>query len=260
MITVSIITPLYNCTNFLDTTLNSILSQTYQNWEVIMVDDLSSDDSVSKAQVFAEKDHRIKLIQLEKNSGAAVARNKAIEAATGRFIAFLDSDDLWHPQKLEKQINFMLKNNYAFSYTAYEKIDEKDKVFEYVGAPHQLSYKQLLKTNEIGCLTVIYDTKHLGKVYMPTETKREDYATWLSILKKTDYAYGMPEILGQYRVYANQSSAKKGKMAKENWKLYRHIENLSVIKSVYYFGHYAIRGVLRTKLPKLARMLGILHK
>ena len=257
---ITIITPLYNGGAFLEKTINSIVAQSYSSWELILVDDYSQDNSVEIALSYAAKDARIKVIQLAKNSGAAVARNTAIKAATGRFIAFLDSDDLWHPQKLEKQINFMLKNNYAFSYTAYEKIDEKDKVFGCVGVPYRLSYKQLLKTNEIGCLTVMYDTGHLGKIYMPTETKREDYATWLSILRTIDYAYGMPENLAQYRVYANQSSAKKGKMAKENWKLYRHIENLSVIKSVYYFGHYAIRGVLRTKLPKLARMLGILHK
>lgn len=260
MITVSIITPLYNCTNFLDTTLNSILSQTYQNWEVIMVDDLSSDDSVSKAQVFAEKDHRIKLIQLEKNSGAAVARNKAIEAATGRFIAFLDSDDLWHPQKLEKQINFMLENNYAFSYTAYEKINECAEVFELMGVPSAVNYKKLLKTCVIGCLTAMYDTEKLGKVYMPTNTKREDFATWLSILKRIDYAYGLNQPLAQYRVYANQTSSKKLNMAKENWKLYRNIEGHSLIKSFYYFSHYAVRGVLRAKFPKLARTLGVLHK
>lgn len=257
---VSIITPLYNCSTFLESTIRSIIAQSYIDWELVLVDDCSQDNSLDIANDYVAQDSRIKLIKLTKNSGAAVARNIAIEEASGRFIAFLDSDDLWHPQKLEKQINFMLENNYAFSYTAYEKINEEGKVFEYVGAPQQLSYKQLLKTNEIGCLTVIYDTKHLGKVYMPTETKREDYATWLSILKKTDYAYGMPEILGQYRVYANQSSAKKGKMAKENWKLYRNIENLGVIKSVYYFSHYVIRGVLRTKFPKLARMLGVLPK
>ncbi|AKX50699.1 glycosyltransferase family 2 protein [Thiopseudomonas alkaliphila] len=257
---VSIITPLYNCSTFLESTIRSIIAQSYIDWELVLVDDCSQDNSLDIANDYVAQDSRIKLIKLTKNSGAAVARNIAIEEASGRLIAFLDSDDLWHPQKLEKQINFMLENNYAFSYTAYEKINEEGKVFEYVGAPQQLSYKQLLKTNEIGCLTVIYDTKHLGKVYMPTETKREDYATWLSILKKTDYAYGMPEILGQYRVYANQSSAKKGKMAKENWKLYRNIENLGVIKSAYYFSHYIIRGVLRTKLPKLARMLGVLHK
>lgn len=256
---VSIITPLYNSSLFLDKTINSIISQSYYYWELIIVDDCSQDNSIEIALDFSSKDIRIKVIQMEKNSGAAAARNTAIKAANGRFIAFLDSDDLWHPHKLEKQINFMLKNNYAFSYTAYEKINEEGKVIGYVGAPMRLNYKQLLMTNEIGCLTAIYDTEILGKVYMPTETKREDYATWLSILKKIDYAYGMPESLGQYRVYANQSSAKKSKMAKENWSLYRNIENLSFIKSIYYFSHYSIRGVLRTKFPRFARLLGVLN-
>lgn len=256
---VSIITPLYNSSLFLDKTINSIISQSYYYWELIIVDDCSQDNSIEIALDFSSKDIRIKVIQMEKNSGAAAARNTAIKAANGRFIAFLDSDDLWHPHKLEKQINFMLKNNYAFSYTAYEKINEEGKVIGHVGAPMRLNYKQLLMTNEIGCLTAIYDTEILGKVYMPTETKREDYATWLSILKKIDYAYGMPESLGQYRVYANQSSAKKSKMAKENWNLYRNIENLSFIKSIYYFSHYSIRGVLRTKFPRFARLLGVLN-
>lgn len=256
---VSIITPLYNSSLFLDKTINSIISQSYCYWELIIVDDCSQDNSIEIALDFSSKDIRIKVIQMEKNSGAAAARNTAIKAANGRFIAFLDSDDLWHPHKLEKQINFMLKNNYAFSYTAYEKINEEGKVIGHVGAPMRLNYKQLLMTNEIGCLTAIYDTEILGKVYMPTETKREDYATWLSILKKIDYAYGMPESLGQYRVYANQSSAKKSKMAKENWNLYRNIENLSFIKSIYYFSHYSIRGVLRTKFPRFARLLGVLN-
>src|SRR5690554_6097740 len=130
---VSIIIPLYNCSDFLKQTIQSILFQTYQNWEVIMVDDCSSDNSVLIAQEFVEKDHRIKLIQLEKNSGAAVARNKAIEASTGRFIAFLDSDDLWMPNKLEKQVQFMLDQDVAFSFSAYEKIDEKDRKSRRVG-------------------------------------------------------------------------------------------------------------------------------
>lgn len=256
---VSIINPLYNASNWLEATVNSVLSQTVQDWEMIIVDDCSSDHSYKLACELSEEDTRIKVFQLKKNAGAAAARNKAINEAKGRFIAFLDSDDLWHPHKLEKQINFMLKNNYAFSYTAYEKINEEGKVIGHVGAPMRLNYKQLLMTNEIGCLTAIYDTEILGKVYMPTETKREDYATWLSILKKIDYAYGMPESLGQYRVYANQSSAKKSKMAKENWNLYRNIENLSFIKSIYYFSHYSIRGVLRTKFPRFARLLGVLN-
>lgn len=256
---VTIITPLYNCSEFLDETLNSVLVQTYQNWEVIMVDDCSSDNSVLIAQEFVEKDHRIKLIQLEKNSGAAVARNKAIEAATGRFIAFLDSDDLWMPNKLEKQVQFMLDQNIAFSFSAYEKIDEKGVPFDIVSFPEEINYKQLLKTNVIGCLTAMYDVEQLGKVYMPVNTKREDFATWLAILKRVDYAYGMPDVLAQYRVYASQSSAKKTKMAKENWRLYRDIEKLGLLKSAYYFLHYAVRGVLRTKFPRLARLLGVLQ-
>lgn len=256
---VTIITPLYNCSDFLDDTLNSVLAQTYQNWEVIMVDDCSSDNSVLIAQEFVEKDHRIKLIQLERNSGAAVARNKAIEAATGRFIAFLDSDDLWMPNKLEKQVQFMLDQNIAFSFSAYEKIDEKGVPFDIVSVPEKINYKQLLKTNVIGCLTAMYDVEQLGKVYMPVNTKREDFATWLTILKQVDYAYGMPDVLAQYRVYASQSSAKKTKMAKENWRLYRDIEKLGLLKSAYYFLHYAVRGVLRTKFPRLARLLGVLQ-
>lgn len=255
---VSIITPLYNCSEFLDETLNSVLAQTYQNWEVIMVDDCSSDNSILIAQEFVEKDHRIKLIQLEKNSGAAVARNKAIEAATGRFIAFLDSDDLWMPNKLEKQVQFMLDQNIAFSFSAYEKIDETGNVFGTVGVPKKTGYHDLLKTCSIGCLTAMYDVEKLGKVYMPVNTKREDFATWLAILKRVDYAYGMPDVLAQYRVYASQSSAKKTKMAKENWRLYRDIEQLGLFKSAYYFAHYAIRGVLRTKFPNLARAVGVL--
>lgn len=255
----SIITPSYNSLQFIADTIESVVTQSLADWEMLIVDDCSSDSSVLIAQEFVEKDHRIKLIQLDKNSGAAVARNKAIEAASGRFIAFLDSDDLWAPDKLVKQVQFMLDQDIAFSFSAYEKIDEKGVPFDVVSVPKKISYKQLLKTNVIGCLTAMYDVEKLGKVYMPVNTKREDFATWLAILKKVDYAYGMPGVLAQYRVYTSQSSAKKTKMAKENWRLYRDIERLGVFKSVYYFTHYAIRGVLRTKFPALARAVGVLN-
>ena len=160
--------------------------------------------------------------------------------------------------KLEKQVQFMLDQNIAFSFSAYEKIDEKGVPFDIVSVPEKINYKQLLKTNVIGCLTAMYDVEKLGKVYMPVNTKREDFATWLAILKQVDYAYGMPDVLAQYRVYASQSSAKKTKMAKENWRLYRDIEQLGMFKSAYYFAHYAVRGVLRTKFPALARAVGVL--
>lgn len=255
---VSIITPLYNCSDFLEQTIQSVLSQTYQDWEMIMVDDCSKDNSLDLAQRYAAQDDRIQVFQLEQNSGAAVARNTAIEAAKGRFIAFLDSDDLWFPEKLEQQIHFMLRQNVAFSYTAYEKINESGNAFGVMGVPEKVSYKQLLKTCVIGCLTAVYDTEKLGKVYMPSNTKREDFATWLNILKQVDYAHGLKRPLAQYRVYANQTSGKKANMAKENWRLYRDLEKLNLLQAGYYFTHYAIRGVLRTKFPQLAKILGVL--
>lgn len=222
-----------------------------------MVDDCSKDNSLELARMYANQDSRFKVIQLLENSGAAVARNTAIAAAAGRFIAFLDSDDLWLPNKLESQINFMVHNNVAFSYTAYEKIDVQGEVFALMDVPVKLGYRQLLKTCVIGCLTAIYDIKKLGKVYMPTNTKREDFATWLDILKQTDFAYGLPEPLARYRVYSDQTSSKKISMAKENWRLYREIENLNYFEASFYFTHYAVRGVLRTKLPTLAKKLGV---
>ncbi|MCT7492530.1 glycosyltransferase family 2 protein [Aliarcobacter cryaerophilus] len=255
---VSIITPSYKSEKFISQTIESVLGQTYQNWEIIIVDDVSPDNSNKIIEEYSKKDSRIKLIKLEKNSGAAVARNIAIEESKGRYIAFLDADDIWKPEKLEKQIEFMRKNNYAFTYTAYEKIDENGLVFGEIGVPLKVSYNQLLKTCVIGCLTAVYDTNKLGKVYMPTNTKREDFATWLSICKKVDFAYGIKENLSQYRVYKSQSSNKKVKMAKENWKLYREIEKLNIFKAIYYFSHYAIRGILRTKFPKIAIFLGVL--
>ncbi len=255
---VSIITPSYNSAKFIGKTIESVLDQIYQNWEMIIVDDVSPDNSNKIIEEYSKKDTRIKLIKLEQNSGAAVARNRAIKESKGRYIAFLDADDMWKPEKLEKQIEFMRKNNYAFTYTAYEKIDENGLVFGEIGVPLKVSYNQLLKTCVIGCLTAIYDVEKLGKVYMPTNTKREDFATWLNILKKVDFAYGIKQNLSQYRVYKSQSSNKKVKMAKENWKLYREIEKLNIFKAIYYFSHYAIRGILRTKFPKIARIIGVL--
>jgi len=224
-----------------------------------LVDDCSQDNSLEIAKRYAAQDLRIKIIKLSKNSGAAVARNVGITEAKGRFIAFLDSDDLWQPHKLVKQIEFMIKNNVALSFSAYVNIDQNGIAFELMGVPERVSYKELLKTCVIGCLTVSYDTNTLGKVYMPTSTRREDFATWLNILKQVDFGHGLVEPLAQYRVYPNQSSGKKVSMAKENWRLYRDIENLGLLQAGYYFSHYLIKGVLRTMFPKLARALGVLQ-
>lgn len=255
---VSIITPCHNSAQFISEAIESVLKQSFSEWEMIVVDDCSSDNSVELIRFYIKQDSRIKLIELAENSGAAVARNSAIDASLGPYIAFLDSDDLWQADKLKKQIEFMQANDSSFSYSAYEKIDEKGGVIGGMGVPEKISYIDLLKTNSIGCSTAIYDSHKLGKIYMSTNTKREDFASWLQILKKVDYAYGINEILAQYRVYSTQNSAKKLKMAKENWRLYRDIEKLGLFKSAYYFSHYAVRGALRTKFPLLAHMLGVL--
>lgn len=255
---VSIITPLHNSENFISKTIASVQAQTYHRWELIIVDDVSDDSSVEIVETFAEKDSRVRLIRLNKNSGAAVARNTAIEAASGRYIAFLDSDDMWLPNKLEVQLDFMQKHGHAFSFSAYERIDENGKSLGIVGVPEKVSYKQMLKTSVIGCLTAMYDTACFGKVYMPLIRKRQDYGLWLKLLKQTEFAYGIQQPLGQYRIRKDSISSNKLHTATYNWRLYREVENLPFFVSCYYFSHYAVRGILRTKFLSLAKKLGVM--
>lgn len=255
---VSIITPSHNSAPFISETIQSVLNQSFSDWELIIVDDCSTDNSVDVIQSFVERDSRIKLIQLSENSGAAVARNRAIEVAQGRYIAFLDSDDLWLPDKLKKQLAFMQTNDYPFCYAAYDKRDEHGQVFGHIGVPDRVSYSDLLKMCSIGCLTAMYDTEYFGKVTMPLIRKRQDLGLWLKLLKKTEYAYGLNQTLAQYRVRTDSISANKANAAKFTWRLYREVEGLNLMKASYYFSHYALRGLLRTKAPGLARMLGVL--
>lgn len=242
---VSIITPVYNCRNYLKATIESALAQTYTNWELLMVDDCSTDGSADVARHYRDKDPRIKLFTLAKNSGAAVARNHAISASTGRYIAFLDSDDVWTPDKLSRQLAFMQQNDYLLTYTAYSQIDEHGRILGDIRVPMHVSYHQLLKTNVIGCFTAIYDTKYFGKIKMPLIRKRQDFGLWLRLLKKIDYAHGMQEPLGSYRLRSDSVSSNKRQAAVHNWTLYREVENLSFVYSLYCFAHYATRGMLK---------------
>lgn len=245
---VSIITPSYNSEQFIRKTINSVLNQTYQNWEMIIVDDVSPDNSNTIIKEYIKKDSRIKLIELEQNSGPAIARNHAIDEAKGRYIAFLDSDDLWISNKLSRQITFMQERNVALSYTSYNHIEEEsERIINHVYAPHKINYDELLKKNIIGCFTAIYDTQKLGKVYMPDIRKRQDYALWLAILKRVPYAYGLDETLGCYRVRTNSISSNKIISSLYNWKLYREIEKLPLHKAIYYFGWYTYKSFLKYK-------------
>lgn len=240
---VTVVTANYNAAKFVAETIDSVFAQTYRNWEMIIVDDCSSDNGAEIIETYLEKDGRIRLIRLEENGGPAVARNRAIEEAKGRYIAFLDSDDLWMPDKLEKQIAFMKEKSAVFSYGAYDLIDEEGNALGHFEVPQKQNYSQLLKTCPIGCLTAIYDTRKLGKVAMPLIRKRQDYGLWLKLLKRTEYAYGLNETLAVYRVRKNSVSSNKFKAARYQWKIYRDVEKMGRFKSLYYFTHYALNGI-----------------
>ena len=232
---VSIITPNFNSEAFISQTILSVLNQTYKNWEMLIVDDLSTDKSIEIIKTFIDKDSRIKLHLLKENSGAAIARNKAISLANGDYIAFLDSDDLWLPKKLEHQLNFMFHNRYALTYTSYEIINENGVLInKTINCKSKLDYNRMLYSNEIGCLTAIYDKNLLGKIYMPEIRKRQDYGLWLNILKSEKFAYGLSETLAQYRDRSKSISNNKIEMLKWNWNLYKNVENLSYFRATYY--------------------------
>jgi glycosyltransferase involved in cell wall biosynthesis len=234
---VSIITPSYNSENFISETISSVISQTYENWEMLITDDSSTDNTIKIIQNFCEKDARIKLIALHENGGPAYARNVAIKASKGRYVAFLDADDLWHPEKLRKQVDFMAAHEYEFSFTSYSVMDVYgDSLNLTRKAWKSLCYNDLLRSNRIGCLTVMYDTKRIGKIYMPLIRKRQDYAMWLKILKLVDFGYGIDETLGSYRMVPNSVSSHKFGLLKYNYNVFRVHENLSVLKSLYYLG------------------------
>lgn len=241
---VSIITPTYNSEQHVEETLNSILNQSYSDWELLITDDKSTDNTWDILKRYSRLDKRIQVFQLDRNSGPGIARNNSIKAATGRYIAFCDSDDLWMPNKLETQIRFMEENKVHFSYGPYKvKNDQGIKGIFY--PPSRLNYRDLLKTCSIGCLTAVYDTSYLGKMYMPEIRKRQDYGLWLSILKKNDYAASYLDVEAIYRVQNKSVSSNKIKAAQYQWKIYREIEKIGIIRSIYFMLHYAINGILK---------------
>ncbi|WP_090399979.1 glycosyltransferase family 2 protein [Natribacillus halophilus] len=237
---ISIITPSYNSETYIPHAIRSVQAQTYTNWEMIITDDCSTDGTVATVQPFL-KDERIKLIELAENSGPGVARNTSIEQAGGRYLAFLDADDQWLPEKLEKQLRFMQEGRIAFSFTSYMKI-KKDgtDTGTIVSVPEKVDYGQLLKQNVIGCLTVMLDREKLGEVKMNPMRTRQDFALWLSLCRQGWSAHGFQEALAKYRVVEHSISSNKITMAKNNWRMYRDIEQLSLPRSLWYFLHYVI--------------------
>lgn len=240
---VSVIMPSYNSKKFIAQSIESFRNQTYRNVELIIVDDCSNDGSWEYVQRYVEGDDKIKVFQLKKNGGAAAARNYGIKQAKGKYLAFLDSDDLWHPEKLRKQVEFMESNDYAFTFTNYKMIDEAgNDLNRHVLCPPLMVYKHLLKNTTIGCLTVMLNVEKLGPIQMPN-LQPEDTALWLQLLRKGTTAYCLQEILAEYRIVQNSASSNKLKVAKKMWAVYRKSEKIPFIKSLWYFSGYATNAV-----------------
>lgn len=240
---VSVIMPMHNSASFLREAIDSVLAQTYTNWELLIVDDASTDNSLVLANEFAKTDNRIKVIRNEHSIGMPSApRNVGIKLSKGRFIAFLDSDDIWFPQKLEQQLPLFEDRRVAIAYANYEKIDEySNRKQRLVNAPDHSTYSSLLKGNVIGNLTGVYDRSKVGTEFI-RNTHHEDYAMWLAILKKGFIAKNTGTVLGGYRITKNSISSQKLKTAGWQWTVYRDVERLSVLKSAYYFVFYAFKA------------------
>lgn len=230
---VSILTPTYNTEKFIRATIESVQNQTYQNWEMILVDDASTDETAKIISDFADKDSRIKLFKLSKNSGNGFARNEALEKATGKYIAYLDADDLWSSTKLEKQIQFLKTNNQPFTFSYYDSIDEEgNNLKRRVESPNPLTYKELFFCNYVGNLTAIYDTEYFGKIKLESSEKRQDWRIWLTILKQLKAVEAVPESLAFYRIRKDSISSSKFKLIKHNFGVYRDFHGFNFVSSV----------------------------
>ncbi|MBC2170239.1 glycosyltransferase family 2 protein [Listeria booriae] len=237
---VSVIIPTYNSEATIAKTISSVLNQTYKSLEIIIVDDASNDKTVQIIQDIDKS--QISLFVLKQNIGAAEARNVALSKARGRFIAFLDSDDTWYPEKLVRQLRFMEEHQAGFSFTAYERV-VASTVKNTVQVPRRLAYNDLLRNTIINCSTVVIDRKRINHIKMPSIRTRQDTATWLSILKKGHVAYGLNQVLASYNLRNDSLSSKKGKMAMQTWKMYREQEKLSYWHAAICFTCYAYNAV-----------------
>ena len=233
---VSVIMPVYNSFGSLERSVGSVKAQTVSDWELLIVDDCSSDGSYDAALALSREDRRIRVFRTECNSGPAAARNIALENACGRYAAFLDSDDEWLPEKLERQIAFMREKDAAFSCTAYDRVDEEGNILNRVTPFAKADYgKVLFYANPVGNSTAMIDRQILGDLRVPAIRKRNDFALWLAALKVTDFVYGMSECLARYTVRASSVSSNKRDLVRYQWQLYHDVEKLSPARTLWAF-------------------------
>ena len=244
---ISIITPAYNAENYICQTIESVQAQTYKDWEMIIVDDCSVDNTIVLVQNYEKNDPRIRLIRAPKNGGVAAARNIGLEQAKGDYIAFVDSDDLWKPEKLKKQLSYMIEKGCVLSYTDFQRFNTTDNSLgKVIKCPKKMKANDILKNTAIGCLTVMVDKKQAGEFRMPLLRHTEDNCTWYHILMNTNQtAYNVGEVLALYRDGNESLTKNKSRSAQQQWDTYRRYFRFSPIKSAYYFTCYAINAVLR---------------
>lgn len=241
----SVVIPAYNCEGFLPDCLQSVCVQSFSDLEVLVVDDGSTDGTASLIEAFSKKDTRVRLLAQPKNMGVAAARNRGILEATGDYIAFVDADDLWCPEKLEKQIKLLEEKKADLCYTAASCIDDHGNVLpNRFSAPEQVSYKGLLKGNVIVCSSVLVKTERVREHLMQEGNFHEDYVCWLELLRDGAKAVGLTEPLTVYRFTTGSISRNKLNSAKMTWNVYRYI-GLSLPVSIYSFGKYAMHGIRR---------------
>ena len=243
---VSIITPSYNSAKFIAETIQSVQNQTYQNWEMIIVDDGSSDETESVVLSIIKNDNRIQFHKLSQNSGPAVARNTGIEKASGAYMTFIDADDIWFSTFIENNIKTIQETGIPFVFSSYRRANEQlEFVYSDFIVPHKVSYTDILKSNSISCLTAFLDIKKLGKKHMPLIRKRQDMGLWLNYLKVIPFAHGIQETQAIYRIRENSLSRKKSDLIKYQWQFYREVEKLNVFESSYYMLHWMYRGFMK---------------
>lgn len=244
---VSIIMPSWNVERFIEETIHSVQAQTFGDWELLIADDCSTDRTPAIVAEIGARDPRVKLIRMPENGGPALARQASIDQAQGRYLAFLDSDDLWLPAKLKHQLVFASERRAALSYTAFRRIDEANTMSgRLIEVPASLSYNQLLKNTSIATLTALVDRDISGPVAMTNEGY-DDFCLWLSILKRGHVAHGLNEDLARYRVRGSSVSSRPMRSAKWVWNIYRNVEQLPLIKSAWCFSHWGARAWLKRR-------------
>lgn len=244
---VTIVTPVYNSIKYIRDSIQSVVNQTFENWEMILVDDFSSDGSLELITNIAKIEKRLKIIQNKKNEGSGISRNKAIKLAKGKYIAFLDSDDLWHKDKLKIQIGLMEKNSWSFSHTSYGYISERGKKIKstFHVSDYPVKYSNLLKRTEISCLTAIYNQRMLGKCYMSEHRRKQDYSLWLSILKKGVSSHPINLELAYYRQRPDSATSKKSALILNHVKFLMETQSMNFFQALYYTFYWMINGFIR---------------